>query len=130
MKYTFLINCFLLFTTYIYSFKNNKLLSNRLLNNKLLMKPNDMIDYLTSIKDYTIITTNDKNKTLQDYMINNGMNVYYVNLNNILDKNEILNILTNKYNYLDNTENLWIFYKGYFFGSKNDIYKVIKNKNI
>jgi hypothetical protein len=125
-----IIYSYLLYITCIYSFKNNLLFVNNKFKKKLFMKPHDMIDYLTSIKDYTIITVDDKNKVLQDQMINNDMNVYYVNLNNIMDKNEILNILINKYKHLDTGENLWIFHKGYFFGSREDVYKIISKKNI
>ena len=80
--YFFLIQC-------IFTFKNNIVVKNKL-NKKIFMKPTDMINYITSIKDYTIISTNDKNKNLQENMINNNMNAYYVNINNIFDKDEIL----------------------------------------
>jgi hypothetical protein len=124
------MNIFLIYIVlfgYVYSFKNKLLpLNNEYLNNKHLMKPNDMINYLTSFKDYTIITTDDNCKSIEDLMIKNDMKVYYVNLNNLLDKNEILDILINKYNNFDSSENLWIFYRGFFIGSRYDIYKIIK----
>jgi Flp pilus assembly CpaF family ATPase len=104
------------------------MLNNNLLNKNLLMKPNDMIDYLTSIKDYTIITINEKNKDLHEDMINNDMNVYYVNLNNIFDKDKVLDILVKKYKHLSSGEYLWVFYKGYYIGSRDDIYKIISKK--
>lgn len=104
--YFFLMQC-------IFAFKN-KIVTNHILNKKIFMKPYDMIDYITSIKDYTIISTNDRNKNLQEIMIDNNMNAYYVNINNIFDKDEILNILNQKYG----EHNLWIFYKGSFIGSK------------
>ena len=104
--YFFLMQC-------IFTFKNKIVVKNKL-NKKIFMKPTDMINYITSIKDYTIISTNDKNKNLQENMINNNMNAYYVNINNIFDKDEILNILNQKYG----EHNLWIFYKGSFIGSK------------
>jgi hypothetical protein len=107
------------------------------------MKPNDLIDYFTSIQDYTIITINDNNKDLYNHMINNTMKVYYLNLNNITDnkivnidfydkeiyKNNIFNILVKKYKNLNSSEYLWIFYKGFLIGSREDIYKVINNKD-
>jgi len=121
---------YLFFFGCVSSFKNKLLpINNVFLTIKHLMKPNDMINYLTSFKDYTIITTDDNCKSIEDLMIKNDMKVYYVNLNNLLDKNEILEILINKYNNFDSSENLWIFYKGFFIGSRNDIYKIIKNKN-
>lgn len=51
-------------------------------------------------------------------------------LNNLYDKDKILNILKNQYNndaYFDN--NLWIFHKGNFIGFKDDIHKIILNYN-
>jgi len=120
----------LLFLTGINSFKNNLLLTNNKLNKHLFMKPQDTINYLTSLRDYTIITVGNKNKILEEMMIINDMKVYYADLNNIIDKNEILDILTNKYKHLDSGENLWIFHKGYFFGSREDVYKIISKKNI
>jgi hypothetical protein len=107
---------------------NKSMIKNNLLNKNLLMKPNDMIDYLTSIKDYTIITVNEKNKDLHEEMINNDMNVYYVNLNNIFDKDKVLDILVKKYKHLSSGEYLWVFYKGYYIGSRDDIYKIISKK--
>lgn len=92
------------------------------------MKSNVMIDYLTSIKDYTIITDTNSNKELEELMIENDLKVYYVNINNLLDKDEILDTLKKNHNNLETVENLWVFHKGFFFGSRNDVYKLIKNK--
>jgi len=128
--YIFIFYYSLLFLTGINSFKNNLLLTNNKLNKHLFMKPQDTINYLTSLRDYTIITVGNKNKILEEMMIINDMKVYYADLNNIIDKNEILDILTNKYKHLDSGENLWIFHKGYFFGSREDVYKIISKKNI
>ena len=114
----------------IYSFKNN---NTPLFNNgltKLMIQPNDMINILTSIKEYTIITEGDKNKKLEELMLNNNMNVYYADLNNLLNKDEILTYLKTKYNHLENGENLWIFYKGFILGSCDVVYGIIKKKNI
>lgn len=130
MLYIFLIYSSLLYITSTYGFKNNLLFGNNKLNKHLFMKPPDMINYLTSIKDYTIITVGEKHKNLEEMMIINDMKVYYVNLNNILDKNEILDILINKYRYLDSDEKLWIFHRGSFIGSKEDVYQIINKKNI
>lgn len=130
MLYIFIIYYSLLYITCIYGFKNNLLFINNKLNKHLFMKPLDTINYLTSIKDYTIITVGEKHKNLEKMMIINDMKVYYVNLNNILDKNEILDILTNKYKYLDSGENLWIFHRGSFIGTKEDVYQIINKKNI
>ena len=91
-----------------------------------------MINYLTSIKDYTIIANSDDYKNLEEVMVKNNMNVYYINLNNITnitDKNEIFYLLKKKYNNIESGEDLWIFYKGFFIGSKTEIDKIIKKNN-
>ena len=88
------------------------------------MNSDKMIDYLVSIKDYTIICNDDKYKVLEQKMIDNDMKVYYVNLNNIFNKNEIIDILEKKYWYLDNKKKLWIFYNGQFIDFENKIYKI------
>ena len=61
-------------------------------------------------------------------MVNNNLNVYYIDLNNIFDKNEVLDILKTKYSDLDGNENLWIFYRGFYFGSNESAYKMINKK--
>jgi hypothetical protein len=94
-----------------------------------MMKSNDMINYLTSIKDYTIITIGDENRHIEEIMHKNNMKVYYVNLDNILDKNEIIEILKKKYKNINTSEYIWIFYRGFFMGTTEDIYKMIENKN-
>jgi hypothetical protein len=118
-----------LFFNLIFSFKNNytPLYSNGI--NKLTMKPNDMINLLTSIKEYTIITEGNENKNLEQLMLNSEMNVYYVDVNNLLNKDEILSYLKTKYSHLDSGENLWIFYKGFILGSRNVVYGVVKKNN-
>jgi hypothetical protein len=124
----FSVLLFLLFSIKIYSFQNKKILPDLNYIKTLSMRSNYMIDYLTSIKDYTIITDSDRNKELEELMISNDFKVYYVNVNNLLNKDEILDILKKNHNNLETAENLWVFHKGFFFGSRNDIYKLIKNK--
>jgi len=124
----FSVLLFLLFSIKIYSFQNKKILPDLNYIKTLSMRSNYMIDYLTSIKDYTIITDSDRNKELEELMISNDFKVYYVNINNLLNKDEILDILKKNHNNLETAENLWVFHKGFFFGSRNDIYKLIKNK--
>lgn len=108
--------------------EKNKICQLNSIKSNYMMKPNDMIDYLISIKDYTIITIGDENRVIEEVMYKNDMKVYYVNLNNIFDRNEIIEILENKYKNLYSGEKLWIFYRGFFMGSRDDIYKVIENK--
>lgn len=94
------------------------------------MDSNDMVKYLISMREYTIITDNNDDIKIKYLMENNNMNVYYYNLNNLYDKDKILNILKNQYNnelFFDN--NLWIFHKGNFIGFKDDIHKIILNYN-
>ena len=117
---------FLIIINGLFSFKNKIILPNNL---NLNLKSKDMINYLTSIKDYTIITNSDDYKNLEEVMVKNNMNVYYINLNNITDKNEIFYLLKKKYNNIESGEDLWIFYKGFFIGSKTEIDKIIKKKN-
>lgn len=124
----FSVLLFLLFSIKIYSFQNKKILPDLNYIKTLSMKSNVMIDYLTSIKDYTIITDTNSNKELEELMIENDLKVYYVNINNLLDKDEILDTLKKNHNNLETAENLWVFHKGFFFGSRNDVYKLIKNK--
>lgn len=122
-KFCFL---FILIINNAYSFRNKIMLQRN--NLQLNMNPNDMINYLTSIKDYTIITVGEDYKNLEEHMINNTMKVYYVNLNNVFDKNEILTILKKRYNNIETGEDLWIFYRGFFIGSKEDINRIINSK--
>ena len=116
------------FSTQVYSFRNKKFIPELAYVKTLLLNPQTMINYLTSIKDYTIITDNDINKDLEDLMIQNNFNVYYFNINNLLNKNEILEILIKNHKNLESADNLWIFHQSYFFGSRNDIYQLIKKK--
>ena len=117
---------YLLNLNYVFSFINKQYLP--ILNSKLYLKPYDLINYLTSMREYTIITDNDNNRNLEELMLINDMKVYYVNLNNLLDKNEVISILKKKYNNIDTAENLWIFHQGFFLGSRDDIYRIVNKK--
>jgi hypothetical protein len=65
----------------------------------------------------------------QEYkMTDHKMNVYYLNLDNLLDTNDILTFLRKKYNNYDSGEDLWVFHKGFFIGSYNDIIQIIDKK--
>jgi hypothetical protein len=89
------------------------------------MNPNDMINYLISIKDYTVITKGEKNRNLEELLYKKNIEVYYINIENLLDSKEILEFLQKKYKNIDSIENTWIFYRGHFFGSIEDIYQKI-----
>jgi len=65
------------------------------------MKPEDMVQYVSSFKDYTIISDNDKNKDLELFMLKNNLQTYYFSLNNLLNKKEVLDYLLKKYKKTD-----------------------------
>jgi hypothetical protein len=69
-----------------------------------------MISYLTSFRDYTIITVGKDNKKLEEKMLAKNMDVYYLDLNNLFDKDNILDTLNHK--YITTIDNVWLFYKG------------------
>jgi hypothetical protein len=94
------------------------------------MKPEDMIQYVSSFKDYTIISDNDNNKDLENFMIKNNIQTYYFNVDNLLNKKEVIEYLHKKYNNYDTGENVWIFHRGFFFGSREDVYNLIKKKRL
>ena len=121
------LSLFLLFSNNVYSFKNKLFLPN--FDLKLNMKPHDMITYLTTFRDYTIVTIGNDYKNLEELMTNNKMNVYYADLNNLMDSYDILDYLRKKYNNFDTAQDLWIFHKGFFIGSSDDIIHLINKKN-
>ena len=131
MNFKFYCFLFLFFFNNTYSFQNKIFLPTLNINFKSFMTPNEMISYLTTFREYTIITVGNDYKKLEEIMINKKINVYYVDLNNIFDKKDILSFLRDKYNNYDSAEDLWIFHKGFFIGSYNDIIKIIdKKKNL
>ena len=121
MLYKFIFYIFLLVQNNTYGFLKNPVVYNNI--NKLKMtNPNDMINYLTSIKDYTVITKGEKNKNLEELLYKKNIDVYYVNIENLLDSKEILEFLQKKYKNIHGIEYTWIFYRGHFFGSIEDMY--------
>lgn len=94
----------------------------------LNLSPYDQVNYLTSMRDYTIITIGNSSKKLEDHMNENGLNVYYANLDNMLDKEDILKYLIKEYKNYDSGGYLWIFHRGFFIGSRNDIDDIIKKR--
>lgn len=112
----------------------NKFRKNTYLNEfitKDQIKSIEMINYLTSIEDYTIITIGDKNRYIQDLMIMNNMKVYYANIDNLLDNINLKKYLKTRYNYINcenENENAWIFDRGEYVASKNDFMNLIKEK--
>lgn len=114
----------LMLLTSSYSFINKNLIPIP----NLLLKPNYMIDYLTSLKEYTIITVGENNRDLENLLTEKNFKVYYVNMENIIDYKELVEYLNTKYKNYNSGEDLWVFYKGFFIGSREDIYNLIKNK--
>jgi len=94
------------------------------------MKPEEMIQYVSSFKDYTIISEGSENKDLEGYMLNNNLQTYYFDMDNLLNKKEVLEYLLIKYKNYNSGENLWIFHRGFFFGSREDVYNLIKKKTL
>lgn len=129
MKFLLYSFLFLLFSNQIYSFQNKLFLPTLNHNLRLFMSPEQMINYLTSFREYTIITVDNNYKNLEDIMIENKMNVYYVDLNNLLDKKDVLTYLKKEFNNYDSAEDLWIFNKGFFIGTYNDVINIINKKN-
>ena len=119
---------YILYSINAFKYNNVPLYTTNLYN--LSMKPKDMIDILTSIKEYTIITDNDNNKELSDLLNNVNKNSYFININNLIDKDNIIEYLKDKYSHLDSGENIWIFYKGFILGSREVIYDIVKKNNI
>lgn len=114
----YLIVLFLLPNINIFSFRTLIIKKPSL---KLYMNPHDMINYLTSMRNYTIITVGDKNKKIENYMLSKNMDVYYVNLDNILNKTDILDFLQDKYKNNFSIENVWIFKNGFYIGSTENL---------
>jgi len=96
----------------------------------LFMKPRELINYFTSFRDYTIITVGDENKNIYNLFENEKINIYYMNLDNIFDKNEILYTLRNDHKNIESGADFWLFYQGHYIGGKEVVTKIInKNKN-
>jgi hypothetical protein len=127
LNYIFIIILFNQLYQNSYSFKKINIPSPLTHINKINMSPRNMLDILTSLEEYTIITDGEKNKDLYELMQKNKMNVYYIDINNLLEKKELLNYLKTKYSYLDNSDDLWIFSKGFLYGSRKIMEDFIKN---
>jgi hypothetical protein len=90
--------------------------------------PIQMLTYITSFREYTIITNNIDCRDLVDKMNSNKMDTYYMDLNNLLYKNDVLQFLKKKYNNVCDGEDLWIFHQGHYIGSSEDIKDIISRK--
>ena len=127
MFYKLISFLFIINIVFSYKVNNTPLYSKNLFS--IQMSSKNMLDIFTSIKEYTIITDNESNKDLVDLLNTVNKNAYFVNTNNLLDKDDIIKYLKEKYSHLDSGENLWIFYKGFILGSREVIYDIVsKNK--
>jgi len=120
------INCFK-------SFKINGIQSRacerlRLYNNKnfdIFSDKGQLIRYITSFRNYTIISEGDLGKELLAKMEKKKYNTYYMDLNNLLDKNDLIYYLVKKYNINNSGENVWVFKKEFLIGSGEDALNLI-----
>ena len=127
MYYRFLFFIFFNYFICNQGFINKKILPN--IHTNIHMKPVDIIKYITSFRDYTIVTNSEDYKDLYYFLKSKDLNIYYANINNMLEKEEILKILQKNYKNFETSANLWIFYKGYFIGSNEIIEKLKKKYN-
>jgi hypothetical protein len=109
----------------VVSYNKNPIMYNNI--NNIHMKSESMISYLTSIKDYTILSNRDDNK-IKDLLDDKKLQYYYVNIENLLDKKDIYDFLTKKYKNVNNIDNMWVFYKGFYMGNGDELLELIKNK--
>jgi len=129
MIYQIIIILFLLSTSHSLINKNINSMPN------LLQKPKNMINYLTSFKDYTIISIGYKNFDLEKILNEKENKIYYVNLENLLEYDNILEYLEKEYKKYnekliedyteDYAKKLWLFYKGNYIGTEKDIDKLV-----
>jgi hypothetical protein len=136
-----IILSFILFFDKTISFLNNANLNNKFRKTSILnsilnqneLRSLEMFKYFISLRDYTIITTGNRNRYIEDIMNINNMNVYYVNIDNLIDNVNFKNFLKNKYNYINysnESDNVWIFYRGDYVASKNDFMNLIQKNKI
>lgn len=130
MNMNFRLYIFFLFAFFgnVVSFKNKLIIPIIKNDIGLYMKPKELINYFTSFRDYTIITVGDENKKIYDLFESEKINIYYMNLDNIFDKNDVLCALRENYKNVESGSDFWLFYKGYYIGGKEVVMKII-NKN-
>jgi hypothetical protein len=84
------------------------------------------IRYTTSFRKYTIISVDNNGKDLFDTMINEKYDTYYMDLNNIIEKDTTLSYLIKNYKSYNSGEKLWVFCGDFFIGSREDMLDIIK----
>jgi len=84
------------------------------------------IRYATSFRKYTIISIDNNGKDLFNTMINEKFDTYYMDLNNIIEKDNTLSYLIKNYRSYNSGEKLWVFRDDFFVGSREDILDIIK----
>lgn len=113
--------------TYTYAYKLNPIKIN--ISNIPIKKPEHIIAYLVSISDYTIISIGNKDNELGDIMNNYGMKTYFTNLEELENdyyRKKLYEYIRFKYKNIESGEDIWLFNKGFFIGSRNEINKLIK----
>lgn len=84
------------------------------------------IRYATSFRKYTIISIDNNGKDLYNTMINEKCDTYYMDLNNIIEKDTTLSYLIKNYKSYNSGEKLWVFRGDFFVGSREDMLNIIK----
>jgi hypothetical protein len=87
-----------------------------------------LIRYITSFRNFTIISEGELGKDLFAQMNEKKYDTYYMDLNNLLDKNDIIYYLVKKYNTKNSGENVWVFKKEFLIGSREDALKLISKE--
>jgi hypothetical protein len=91
--------------------------------NKITLKPENVLSYLTSLKEYTIIGKGE-NDNIENLINSTKLNGCYINIDNLLDNDNIYSFLK-KYKSINNIDYLWCFYKGFYIGNGEDLYNLI-----
>jgi hypothetical protein len=84
------------------------------------------IRYATSFRKYTIISIDNNGKDLFNTMINKKFDTYYMDLNNIIEKDNTLSYLIKNYKSYNSGEKLWVFRGDFFVGSREDMLYIIE----
>jgi hypothetical protein len=128
MNYIYLL---IIFSTIVHGFKNirhKSLIKSSLYDNKhfdIFTNKEQLIRYITSFRNFTIISEGELAKDLFFEMDEKKYDTYYMDLNNLLDKNDLIYYLVKKYNTKNSGENVWVFKKEFLIGSREDALKLI-----
>jgi len=94
--------------------------------------PENVIGYLSSLSEYTVISIGDRNSEFNETLHNCNMgSTYFANLEGIADstcKTLTCNYIRLKYKNVESGEDLWFFHRGFHIGGRNDLYKFIERR--